>query len=375
MNSAHFLHYQKNSLWSWFCDCRARDNRSYASPAIVMLGEDFPQQQQQNTNTAGAANLFRLYNSGNFGQVFNGTVFSDPESELTCNLSGSRKRPREEEHLLLAQAQQFQLMSMPDFQQKNTTVSLASASASGPVAQQPSALVSTGLQLAYDDSRLNQPATSTSGRAAKVPVLFSLLADDISAHLQHENEDIQRFMRLQTEKVRVALEEKSRRHSRVLVATIEEGMMRTLKEKETELENASRRNAELEERVKQLTMDKQIWQNMAKSNEAKVTTLKSNLEQVVAQCREQIREGYGDSEADDAESCCHDDTGDVHARTLKENKELKDQRTCRACRRNDICILLLPCRHLCLCKECESRLHTCPLCNSMKNGGVQIYMS
>jgi len=354
---------------------RARDNRSYASPAIVMLGEDFPQQQQQNTNTAGAANLFRLYNSGNFGQVFNGTVFSDPESELTCNLSGSRKRPREEEHLLLAQAQQFQLMSMPDFQQKNTTVSLASASASGPVAQQPSALVSTGLQLAYDDSRLNQPATSTSGRAAKVPVLFSLLADDISAHLQHENEDIQRFMRLQTEKVRVALEEKSQRHSRVLVATIEEGMMRTLKEKETELENASRRNAELEERVKQLTMDKQIWQNMAKSNEAKVTTLKSNLEQVVAQCREQIREGYGDSEADDAESCCHDDTGDVHARTLKENKELKDQRTCRACRRNDICILLLPCRHLCLCKECESRLHTCPLCNSMKNGGVQIYMS
>lgn len=175
---------------------RARDNRSYASPAIVMLGEDFPQQQQQNTNTAGAANLFRLYNSGNFGQVFNGTVFSDPESELTCNLSGSRKRPREEEHLLLAQAQQFQLMSMPDFQQKNTTVSLASASASGPVAQQPSALVSTGLQLAYDDSRLNQPATSTSGRAAKVPVLFSLLADDISAHLQHENEDIQWFMRL-----------------------------------------------------------------------------------------------------------------------------------------------------------------------------------
>lgn len=353
---------------------RARENMSYASPAIVMLGEDFQQQQQQhNTNIAGAANLFRLYNSGNFGQVFNGTVFSDPESELTCNLSGSRKRPREEEQLLLAQTQQFQLMSMPDFQQKNTTVSPASASVSAslPVAQQPSALVSTGLQLAYDDSRSNQPATSTSGRTAKVPVLFSLLADDLSAHLQHESEDIQRFMRLQTEKVRLALEEKTRRHSRALVATVEEGMMRTLKEKETELENASRRNAELEERVKQLTMDNQRWQNMAERNEAMVNTLKINLEQVVAQCREQSREGYGDSEADDAESCCHDDT----ARTLKENKALKDQMTCRACRRNDICILLLPCRHLCLCKECESKLHTCPLCNAMKTASVQIYMS
>jgi len=65
-------------------------------------------------------------------------------------------------------------------------------------------------------------------------------------------------MRMQTERVWVVLEEKSQRHSRVLVMIVEKGMMRMLKEKETEMENASRRNIELEEHVKQSTMEKNL---------------------------------------------------------------------------------------------------------------------
>uniref|UniRef100_A0A0D6R431 RING-type domain-containing protein n=1 Tax=Araucaria cunninghamii TaxID=56994 RepID=A0A0D6R431_ARACU len=361
------------------CRNRGRDNWNYMASGFAMASVPVEEEYEHN-----AANLLRLCNAGGiFGQAFNGTVFSDPESELTCNLSGSRKRPRQDEQqqqLLLAQrqriSQQLQLMSMPEFQHKNMTT--VTVPPSGSMAQAPH-LVSTGLQLAaYDDSRLNQNATSTSGRNNTIfPALVSLLGDDLSAQLQQQNEEIERFMRHQSEKVRLTIEEKNQRHSRALVATVEEGIMRKLKEKETELENATRRNAELEDHVKQLTMDNQIWQTMAKNHEAMVNTLRNNLEQVVAQCREHSREGYGDSEADDAESCCHNDTAaaDEHARTLKENKELKAQMTCRVCRRNDICILLLPCRHLCLCKECGGRLDTCPLCNSLKDASVQIYMS
>jgi E3 ubiquitin-protein ligase BOI-like protein len=28
-----------------------------------------------------------------------------------------------------------------------------------------------------------------------------------------------------------------------------------------------------------------------------------------------------------------------------------------------------------LCKECEARLDACPLCRSLKNASVQVYMS
>lgn len=42
----------------------------------------------------------------------------------------------------------------------------------------------------------------------------------------------------------------------------------------------------------------------------------------------------------------------------------REQRLCVICQENEKCCLLLPCRHLCLCKECSRRpeLKTCPLC-------------
>lgn len=393
------------------------NNRNYVVPGSgipISLAEAFQLQPSMNT----AANMFPLYNSVaglNFGQqqVLNGTVFSDPESELTCNISGSRKRPREEE-ILLTQQQRQQIsqhltlmnmnnmnmnmgmnmnmnmsMSMPEFQQqKNNNINMTTTTTALPVSLPPQSmgLVSTGLQLAYDDSsRLNQTSTSSSARnananasASSSSTLLSHLSDDLTVQLQQQVEEIDQLINMHNEKVRIALEEKRQRHSRALVATVEEGILRRLKAKESELEKLNRRNLELEERVKQLSVESQIWQNVAKNNESIANTLKTNLEQVLAQTREQsMREGRGDSEAEDAQSCCHDgvDTEDAHTRTLRENRELKEQRTCRVCRTNMSCILLLPCRHLCLCKDCESRLEKCPLCKEAKNASVPVYMS
>eukprot|EP00252_Welwitschia_mirabilis_P009202 TRINITY_DN2155_c0_g1_i4.p1 TRINITY_DN2155_c0_g1~~TRINITY_DN2155_c0_g1_i4.p1 ORF type:complete len:189 (+),score=24.73 TRINITY_DN2155_c0_g1_i4:156-722(+) len=169
------------------------------------LADEF---EQQNANVVAAAaaapNLLRLYNSGNYavGQVLNGTVFSsDPESELTCN---SRKRPREEDPLVLAQQQrqrQLQLMTSmaSEFQQENNTL---------PVQQTPMPLlVSTGLQLSYDDpsnslGSQHHPTTSTSGRSSSgVSFAMSLLGEDLSAQLQQHNEEIERLVRLQVRSI------------------------------------------------------------------------------------------------------------------------------------------------------------------------------
>jgi E3 ubiquitin-protein ligase BOI-like protein len=181
---------------------------------------------------------------------------------------------------------------------------------------------------------------------------------------------------IQGEQVRQLLEEKRQRHSRALVAAIEGGIVQRFQEKDLEIENIKRQNEELAEHVKQLRMEAHRWEVKAKTNEAMVAALKSNLQQAhqaVALSREQSKEGCGDSEADDAASSHHGD--DPHARTFQENRELREQRMCRVCRCNDVSILLLPCRHLCLCKECETRLDTCPLCRSFKNASVQVYMS
>eukprot|EP00252_Welwitschia_mirabilis_P019204 TRINITY_DN4385_c0_g1_i3.p1 TRINITY_DN4385_c0_g1~~TRINITY_DN4385_c0_g1_i3.p1 ORF type:complete len:345 (-),score=30.44 TRINITY_DN4385_c0_g1_i3:85-1119(-) len=321
----------------------------------------------------------------NFGQqqVLNGTVFSDPESELTCNnMSGSRKRPREEAMLMTTPTHQNQqhltLLNMQTMGTANPNAN-ANASPSAVALSQGVPLVSTGLQLAAfeETARINQAPTLTAASTTSHTNLMSLLGDDLAAQMQQQQQEIDQLVKLHSEKVRLALEEKRRAHARALLATIEDGIVSRIKSKEAELERVSRKNLELEERVKQLSLEAQIWQNVAKNNEAAANTLKANFEQVLAQNREQqhSREGLGDSVAEDAQSCCNDgDQEDDHSRTLRENRELKEQRICRCCRSTFSSVLLLPCRHFCLCKDCECRVDSCPICKSPKNASVQVYL-
>jgi hypothetical protein len=102
----------------------------------------------------------------------------------------------------------------------------------------------------------------------------------------------------------------------------------------------------------------------------------SNLQhaqQAVALSGEQSKEGCRDVEADGAASSHHGD--DPHAQTFEETGELHEQRTCIVCYCNEISILLLPCRHVCLCEDCAARLDACPLCRSPKQAIVVVYMA
>ncbi|XP_031490579.1 probable BOI-related E3 ubiquitin-protein ligase 2 [Nymphaea colorata] len=352
-------HYASNPLLPDFRK-RSRD---------ALLAELQLQQQQQHEPNANAF----LGGFNYAGQVLNGnTVFSDPESELTCNLSAPRKRSRDQtQQINLAQHQQQMLHQ---FRLVNHQ-----AQANSNKVQEKSGTISTGLQLSYEENRPNQSGgTSTSGRSQTT----TPFAQDLMACLYQQNDEIDALIRLQSERLRLGLEEKRRRHYRSLLSFLEQQIVKKLRDKDMELENARARNAELEEKVKQMSLENQIWQNVARNNEAIVANLKSSLERVLLQGMGQSREGYGDSEAipspagaDDAQSCCFEGLEDVQARAAKENEELRHRRTCRVCRENETSVLLLPCRHLCLCKDCDSRLDCCPVCNAKKSASLQVYMS
>lgn len=201
------------------------------------------------------------------------------------------------------------------------------------------------------------------------------MAEVIGFDVKFADEEFRNF---QGEQVRQQLEEKRQRHSLALLGAIEEGLSRQLREKDVEIEKMRLRNQELAKHAEQLAVEAHHWQAKVKSSQALVSALRANLQQAQAAqaaSREQSREGCGDSEADDAASSHRGDVDDIHARTFKENRELREQRTCRSCRTNDVSVLLLPCRHLCLCKDCEARLDACPLCHCLKNASVQVYMS
>lgn len=176
---------------------------------------------------------------------------------------------------------------------------------------------------------------------------------------------------MQEEKILKGVTELRQRQTVSFLDAIEKGVSRKLHEKDIEIENMNRKNKELMERIKQVTVEVQSWQYKAKYNESVVNFLRSNLQQAIAQGTTHVKEGYGDSEVDDATSY----TNMNHLNAVDVSGVMKKPINCRACKVREVSILLLPCRHLCMCKDCETFIDVCPVCNVMKTASVQVYMS
>lgn len=180
------------------------------------------------------------------------------------------------------------------------------------------------------------------------------------------------IIRVQTEKLRVELEKKWRHHWSNTLHMVEERLQRIIKWKDEEIEKMSRRNTELEEKVKMLLMEGQIWKSLAQSNEATAISLRRDLEMA------QVREGEGDSgPVEDSMSCCDWEKKKEEEEEEDEEEEEKERsrRRCHGCRRNEMCVLVLPCRHLCLCSDCDPQFESCPLCMSPKSATIKVHMS
>ncbi|RZS14254.1 hypothetical protein BHM03_00045931 [Ensete ventricosum] len=257
-------------------------------------------------------------------QILNtGVGFSGRQSELTCNASGSRKRAREDS------------MALPSLH--NLALS--------PLIPVPGVFLQS--------RSLESGATSTSGRhVPSSQAIVSPPVRDLVSLLLQQNLEIDALVRVQSEMLRAGLEEARKRHCRALLSMLEQQAAKRLMEKDAELETASRRNAELEEKVRQLSEENRMWFTMAKNNEAIACGLRTSMEQAILQGAAAGHERCGDDDGgggaafpvDDAQSCCF---------------EVEERRkACKACGERDVCVLLLPCRHVCVCKDCESKADT-----------------
>ncbi|OEL34415.1 hypothetical protein BAE44_0004566, partial [Dichanthelium oligosanthes] len=147
---------------------------------------------------------------------------------------------------------------------------------------------------------------------------------------------------------------------------------RLLREKDAELDAARPRAADLEERLRQAAAEGQAWRGLACTNEAVAMGLRSALDTIFLRgagtgaapvVQQPAEEGFGKSglalvaeAADDAESCCFVEAEDVGAgagaATSSSLAANNSKWACRACGGGEASVLVLPCRHLCLCKAC-----------------------
>ncbi|KAG8365227.1 hypothetical protein BUALT_Bualt18G0082400 [Buddleja alternifolia] len=219
---------------------------------------------------------------------------------------------------------------------------------------------------------------------------FTFLGEDLSFQIQQQQLEIDRFIAHHTEKVRIGIEERRKRYCRRIAAAVEESITKKMKIKEEEIERIGKLNWSLEERVKSLSIENQIWRDLAQTNEATANALRCNLEQVLAQRRRADEAAL----MDDAQSCCGSNSDEIDRRTLADSASnyardrdygninggriapsVVSNKMCRSCEREESCVLFLPCRHLCLCTFCGSSLHTCPVCNSTKTASVHVNLS
>ncbi|KAF7810032.1 BOI-related E3 ubiquitin-protein ligase 1-like isoform X2 [Senna tora] len=235
--------------------------------------------------------------------------------------------------------------------------------------------VSTGLRLSssfadhHHQQQQQQDASHSSAFAS------SLLSRDFASQIKQQRDEIHQFLQAQEEQLRRTLTEKRQRHYRALISAAEETVARRLREKEMEVEKATRRNAELEARAAQLSAEAQVWQAKAKAQEATAASLQAQLQQAMMSgggggmgTAEEVglscAEG-GAGQAEDAESAYVD----------PERVGSGGGPKCRGCGKRVASVVVLPCRHLCMCTKCDAHFRACPVCLNLKNSTVEVYLS
>ncbi|KAM3303909.1 putative BOI-related E3 ubiquitin-protein ligase 3 [Capsicum chacoense] len=234
--------------------------------------------------------------------------------------------------------------------------------------------VSTGLKLSYDDDKPNSSVTSASGSMNTSTSVIMSLGDNIKTEMERQKKEFDQYLKAQEETWARGVRDIKRRHMASLLTAVEKNVGTKLQEKDIELENINRKNRELVERMKQVAAEAQNWCYRAKCNESLVGILKMNLQQAM-QSAEQGKEGSGDNELDDAVS--YIDPNDRLSILSGSGKctSTKKAIICKVCRLKEVSILLMPCRHLCLCKDCEGLVSVCPICQLMTTASVEVFLS
>ncbi|KAL3539090.1 hypothetical protein ACH5RR_002456 [Cinchona calisaya] len=185
----------------------------------------------------------------------------------------------------------------------------------------------------------------------------------LESQIEKNSKEIDLLFYLQNERLRLALQEQWKQQIVFLLKNYEAKAQFLLQLKDEEIATAMSRTIELEDLVKKMETENQMWQRVAKENEEIIISLNNTMDQL----REGALSGGGNYGVEDAGSCCE---------ILMDREQTREQKhqTCRMCNSRSSCVILLPCRHLCSCNVCEAIIESCPVCNMVKKSSIEVFI-
>ncbi|RLN40081.1 putative BOI-related E3 ubiquitin-protein ligase 3 isoform X1 [Panicum miliaceum] len=226
-----------------------------------------------------------------------------------------------------------------------------------------------GLRLDFDEGSEHVSSTSSASPSC-------LLSDELAAQRDQHRNEMDRLIQEHAERLQRALADARRRQYRSLLVAAEAAASQRIREKEAEASEAARRGADLEDRVARLRAEAAAWQAKALADQSTAAALHAQLQQAAAAAQARGRaeeEDNAGGAADDAGSCFVDPD-----RVVEIAPPPPPARPCRTCRRASASVVLLPCRHLCVCADCEPAgavAAACPMCRGAVTGTVQVFFS
>ncbi|KZV29803.1 hypothetical protein F511_10665 [Dorcoceras hygrometricum] len=198
---------------------------------------------------------------------------------------------------------------------------------------------------------------------SSVQLLPKPFSQNFSAHIEKQRMEIDHFIRIQNERLRVALQEQRKQQTALILNKYETKTKFLLNQKEEQIAEVSSRTFQLEHLLTRMEIENQTWQRVAKEKESMVASLNCAIQRLKETANPQS------NGADDAESCCQNIDGEK-----TENVEFQNMKkmVCRCCNHRNSCVIILPCRHLCSCRDCEVFLYSCPVCRNVKKAAIEV---
>ncbi|XP_042464975.1 E3 ubiquitin-protein ligase BOI-like isoform X2 [Zingiber officinale] len=189
----------------------------------------------------------------------------------------------------------------------------------------------------------------------------SLLLDmtiSVASLMQTYQGEMHQFVQLQNQRLVQTLLEQRNQHVESLLNNFQAKVAVLLKAKDDELTIAMMRQQELQEKLKTAEESKAMWESIAKQNEAQILSLRTVLQQ--------IQQPQFSTNSGGAPISISSNSRMEVKKEMKPTKDGNDKiiLPCKCCGSRNACQLLLPCRHLCTCKQCTDSLTACPVCSS-----------